>query len=150
VGIHECTQLSRQLSPTLDVEDPIASAYELEVSTPGIERPVQSEADFQRFAGCEIRVKPYGVEARKRVKGTLLGVQDGLVRVRLAPTGGAATRGSAGTRSHTNAGAPPTGDASASIRQFPLDTIERANLALTLDQFRRLGEGLPLLPQESP
>ena len=125
-GIQDCASASRELSPALDVDDPIASAYELEVSTPGIERPVQTEADFARFAGCEIRIKPFGIEGKKRTRGILLGIVDGVVTVRLAGT------------------TPPQ------ERRIPLVNIERAALALTLDQFSRLGKGQPLIQQESP
>lgn len=122
VGITDCTKVSRQLSPALDVADPIFGAYELEVSTPGIERPVQRAADFVRFAGCEVRVKPFGVEARKRTKGVLLGCADGVVSVQAAD----------------------------GVRTFPIEAIERANLVLTLDQFNRLGQGLPPLVEATP
>ena len=126
VGIHDCAVVSRELSPSLDVDDPIASAYELEVSTPGIERPVQRESDFIRFIGCEIRVKPFGVDGKKRTRGTLIGVAEGQVTVRVAGSN------------------PPQ------ERRFPLITIERASLALTLDQFSRLGKGLSPIVKESP
>lgn len=126
VGVHDCAAVSRELSPALDVDDPIAAAYELEVSTPGIDRPVQTEADFLRFTGCEIRVKPFGVEAKRRTKGTLLGLRDGMVVVRVAGT------------------TPPI------EKLFPLVSIERASLVLSLDQFARLGKGLSPILQESP
>ncbi len=122
IGIEDCTKVSRQVSPALDVADPIFGSYDLEVSTPGIERPVQRAQDYARFAGCEIRLKPFGVEAKKRTKGTLLGIADGVVSVQ-------------------------TG---AEVRTFPVDAIERANLALTIDQFRRLGQGLPPLLEATP
>jgi ribosome maturation factor RimP len=122
IGIEDCTRVSRQVSPALDVADPIFGSYELEVSTPGIERPVQRAEDFARFAGCEIRLKPFGVEAKKRTKGTLVGIHDGVVSVQTA----------------------------AELRIFPLESIERANLALTLEQFRRLGQGLPPLEEATP
>ncbi len=122
VGIADCTKVSRQLSPALDVADPILGAYDLEVSTPGIERPVQRAADFAKFAGCEVRVKPYGVESKKRTKGVLLGITDGIVSVKTADD----------------------------VKQFPLDSIERANLALTIEQFQRLGEGLSPLAEATP
>lgn len=122
VGITDCTKVSRQLSPALDVADPIMGAYELEVSTPGIERPIQRAADFVRFAGCEVRVKPFGVEAKKRTKGILVGCTDGVVSVRTAD----------------------------GVRTFPIEAIERANLVLTLDQFQRLGQGLSPLVEATP
>ncbi len=122
IGITDCTKVSRQLSPALDVADPIMGAYELEVSTPGIERPIQKAADYVRFAGCEVRVKPFGVDAKKRTKGVLLGVEDGMVAVRTADE----------------------------VRRFPVEAIERANLVLTLEQFQRLGQGLPPIVEATP
>ncbi len=123
VGIDECTKVSRQLSPVLDVEDPIEGAYDLELSTPGMERPVQRPDDFARFTGCQIRIKPFGADARRRVKGTLCGMDGEIVRVRTADE----------------------------ERTLSLDEIERAHLVLTLDQFQRLGQGLhPLGTGETP
>ncbi len=122
VGITDCTKVSRQLSPALDVADPIIGGYDLEVSTPGIERPVQKAEDFVRFAGCEIRVKPFGIDNKKRTRGILLGLEAGVVSVKVADT----------------------------VKTFPIDAIERANLMLTAEQFKRLGEGLPPLQQANP
>ena len=51
VSIEDCSTVSRELSAILDVEDPLDRAYTLEVSSPGLDRPLRNEADFQRFAG---------------------------------------------------------------------------------------------------
>jgi ribosome maturation factor RimP len=73
--IDDCTQISRQLSPILDVADPIAGAYALEVSSPGIDRPLVRPKDFQNWKGFEAKLETkMPVEGRKRFKGLLLGL----------------------------------------------------------------------------
>ena len=57
IGIDDCTKFSREASVLLDVEDPIAGAYTLEVSSPGFNRLIETEEDFHRFTGYKIRVK---------------------------------------------------------------------------------------------
>ena len=74
--IEDCTALSRAVSSTLEVEDPIVEAYILEVSSPGMERPLTTLADFERFEGFLARVElDRLVEGRKRFRGTLDGVE---------------------------------------------------------------------------
>lgn len=113
-GIAECTRTSRALSPLLDETDLVAGQYDLEVSTPGMERPLQLEKDFVYFTGCDVRFKLWGVDARRRLKGRLLGVESGLVTVENEQG------------RHT----------------LPLEDIERAHLVLSLEQYARLGQGL--------
>lgn len=87
VTIDDCTLASRTVSALLDVADPIAEAYELEMSSPGIDRPLTREKDFASFAGFEAKVElRQAVEGRRRFRGRLLGC-DGDV-VRLADTEG--------------------------------------------------------------
>ena len=82
--VDDCAELSRAISAVLDVADPIASAYRLEVSSPGIDRPLVKPADFQRFAGEVAKVETgQPIEGRKRFQGRLLGVADGAVRLKL-------------------------------------------------------------------
>ena len=82
VGIDDCAAISRAVSPILDVEDPIAGGYVLEVSTPGIERPLTRLSDFTRFAGQEAKVELVRpVDGRKRFRGRLLGVEGEAVRL---------------------------------------------------------------------
>ena len=77
-----CAEVSRTISALLDVEDPIPSAYVLEVSSPGIDRPLVGSDDFSRFAGFEARVEARRlVDGRKRFKGKLLGVDSDDVRI---------------------------------------------------------------------
>lgn len=78
--VEDCADISRAISAVLDVEDPIKSAYTLEVSSPGIDRPLTRLKDFERFAGFEAKLETrLAVDGRKRFKGMLKGVEDGLV-----------------------------------------------------------------------
>jgi ribosome maturation factor RimP len=77
-----CENLSRELSAVLDVEDPIPQAYSLEVSSPGIDRPLRTEKHFADFTGSEAKVTlvvPLG--DRRNFKGILRGVADGKVAI---------------------------------------------------------------------
>jgi ribosome maturation factor RimP len=78
--VEDCARLSRAVSAVLDVEDPIEGAYALEVSSPGIDRPLTRLEDFDRFAGWEARLETADlIDGRKRFRGTLAGVEDGEV-----------------------------------------------------------------------
>lgn len=78
MNIDDCTELSRALSAYLDVEDPIEGEYNLEVSSPGIDRPLTRLSDFSRFSGLEARVElAPGAEGQRRFKGRLGGVEAG-------------------------------------------------------------------------
>ncbi len=81
--VDDCADISRAVSAVLDVEDPIQGAYNLEVSSPGIDRPLTRPQDFARWAGFEARVEmAVPVEGRKRFKGRLIGIDDaGVVRL---------------------------------------------------------------------
>jgi len=84
MDVEDCAMLSRALSAVLDVEDPIPSSYTLEVSSPGIDRPLTRPKDYMRWAGHVARLETVQpIEGRRRFKGTLLGLEDGLVKVRL-------------------------------------------------------------------
>ena len=75
--VDDCAEISRSLSAILDVEDPITGAYTLEVSSPGIDRPLTRPQDFERFAGFEAKVETKEpVEGRKRFRGQMLGLND--------------------------------------------------------------------------
>jgi ribosome maturation factor RimP len=81
--VDDCADISRTLSALLDVEDPIEGAYTLEVSSPGIDRPLVKRADFERFAGFEARIETVQpVAGRKRFRGRLMGVTGDDVRLR--------------------------------------------------------------------
>ncbi len=80
--VEDCAAISRAISPILDVEDPITSAYTLEVSSPGIDRPLVKPADFDRFAGFEAKLESARpVDGRRRFHGRLQGTADGAVRI---------------------------------------------------------------------
>ncbi|MDI4666100.1 ribosome maturation factor RimP [Xanthobacter autotrophicus] len=90
MSIDDCEAASRALSPVLDVEDPISSAYRLEMSSPGIDRPLVRLSDFVRWAGHEVKVEmAHPVDGRKRFRGILIGAEDGFAVVRRldAPAG---------------------------------------------------------------
>lgn len=77
VSIEDCASISHQLSGVLDVEEPIKQAYDLEISSPGIDRPLFKLADFERFIGKTAKIKLLvGVQGRKNFKGRLQGVTD--------------------------------------------------------------------------
>lgn len=90
MSIDDCETVSRAISPVLDVEDPIASAYNLEISSPGIDRPLVRVEDFERWAGHEVRIEmSEPVAGRKRFRGQLEGFADAEVRLFVdAPEGG--------------------------------------------------------------
>lgn len=88
--IDDCEALSRDLSPALDVEDPIDRPYRLEISSPGIDRPLVRLADFDRFAGHEAKIETFELIAgRRRFRGILEPVAGEEIRIRLpdAPAG---------------------------------------------------------------
>jgi ribosome maturation factor RimP len=81
--IDDCEAVSRALSPVLDVEDPISRAYRLEISSPGIDRPLVRRSDFDRFAGHVVKVEmAVPIDGRKRFRGVLLGVEGESARIR--------------------------------------------------------------------
>lgn len=80
--IDDCALLSRELSALLDVEDPIAGEYVLEVSSPGIDRPLTRRKDFERWAGFEARIETETpVDGRRRFTGRLSGLEGEEVRM---------------------------------------------------------------------
>jgi ribosome maturation factor RimP len=110
--VEDCAEISRSTSALLDVEDPITGAYTLEVSSPGIDRPLIRAKDFERFAGFEAKVESRAtIEGRKRFKGRLKGLEDGCVVVETE-----------------------TGPV-----RIPLDSVQRAKLVLTDDLIRAAG-----------
>ena len=84
VAVDDCAEVSRAVSALLDVEDPVPGPYSLEVSSPGIDRPLVKKRDFERFAGHEARIETHRpIAGRKRFRGTLLGVAEDAVRIAL-------------------------------------------------------------------
>jgi ribosome maturation factor RimP len=117
IGVDDCERVSRDVSAALDVADSIAHTYLLEVSSPGLDRPLRRERDFARFVGESARVRlEAGVEGRRNFSGTIQAAKDG--RVEIACDG----------RSY----------------ELPIDDIVRANLIPDWDrEFARAGEAQP-------
>ena len=121
VGLEDCERVSRDVSAALDVADSIPHAYQLEVSSPGLDRPLRRERDFARFVGESARIRLIdGVEGRRNFYGTLRAAKDG--RVEIACDG----------RSYT----------------LPIDDIQKANLVPDWDrEFHRVDEERPSRPK---
>ncbi len=82
MSVEDCAQISHTVSALLDVADPIAGAYTLEVSSAGLDRPLVRLEDYERFRGCEARVELGApVDGRKRFRGRLLGTAGGDIRL---------------------------------------------------------------------
>jgi ribosome maturation factor RimP len=81
--IEDCEAASRALSPVLDVADPVDRAYRLEVSSPGMDRPLVRRSDFQRYVGNVVKIEmAVAVDGRKRFRGHLLGTEGDAARIR--------------------------------------------------------------------
>lgn len=77
IAVDDCERISRNLAPVLDAEDPVARAYHLEVSSPGIDRPLVRRSDFERWAGHVAKIElEQAHDGRRRVRGRLLGTRD--------------------------------------------------------------------------
>ncbi len=85
VSLDDCSGFSRVVSTALDVEDPVQGTYDLEVSSPGLDRPLRKPEHFQKYAGQRVKVKTYGpidtAGARKSFTGKLLGLSGDQVRI---------------------------------------------------------------------
>jgi len=93
VGLDDLQRASEEASAILDAEDPIDSAYTLEVSSPGLDRPLKGEADYRRFTGRLAKISSYElVEGRRHWTGRIDAVADGAVTVSLVAEGGALAR----------------------------------------------------------
>ncbi|NEV63615.1 ribosome maturation factor RimP [Thiorhodococcus minor] len=82
IDLDDCAAVSHQLSGVLDVEDPLPGQYDLEVSSPGLDRPLVFPEHFERFAGSRVRVRLMEkLEDRRKLDGRLLGCSDGSIRI---------------------------------------------------------------------
>ena len=117
ISFEECERVSRDLSAALDVADAITHAYRLEVSSPGIDRPLRRSRDFQRFAGQKVKVRTVdAVEGRRNFSGTIRGANGDAVEV----------------------------ECDGRTYQIPLDVIARAHLVPDWEaEFRRGGQQAP-------
>ena len=77
IGVNDCETVSRQVSAIMDVEDPISGQYNLEVSSPGIERPLFIVAHYQRFLGHDVRIRTYRpIDGRRNFTGAIGSVSE--------------------------------------------------------------------------
>jgi ribosome maturation factor RimP len=82
ITVEECAEISRRLSPVLDVRDPMKGQYTLEVSSPGIDRPLVRPSDFDAWAGYEAKIEMKElISGRKRFRGVLEGIEGEEVRI---------------------------------------------------------------------
>jgi ribosome maturation factor RimP len=109
-GVDDCARISRALSPVLDVEDPMESAYRLEVSSPGIDRPIQTAEDFVRFAGLKAKIRLIPGLDRRRYTGILQGLDDGDIVI----------------------------DVDGESHRVPLNQLDWGQLVLNLEEFSRI------------
>lgn len=85
ITIDDCELFSRTIDPVLDAADPVPGSYYLEVSSPGLDRPLRKEADFRRFAGAKISIRTFSpivgspIGGSRHLQGTLLGFDNGNV-----------------------------------------------------------------------
>lgn len=92
--VEDCARLSTALSAVLDVEDPISDAYTLEVSSPGIDRPLTRLKDFEQWAGFEAKLETSeAIDGRKRFKGTVQGTEGDEVLLEIEEKGAPVTIG---------------------------------------------------------
>jgi ribosome maturation factor RimP len=83
MAVEDCEAVSRALSPVFDMADPIERAYRLEISSPGIDRPLVRKSDFDRYAGNLVKIETeIPIDGRKRFRGQLLGTQGEAARLR--------------------------------------------------------------------
>ncbi len=115
IDADDCATVSEHVSPILDESDPINVRYFLEVSSPGIDRPLQRASDFERFLGYRVKMRLVEGPPRRRYAG-LIGPVDG-EEVTVVVDG--------------------------AEHRIPLDTVERAHLVLDLDEYKKLAEGAP-------
>ena len=90
ITLDDCADVSRELSQTMDVEDFIREHYTLEVSSPGLDRPIKKESDYARYTGKLVRIRTFeplpdaAGNMRKTFVGTLLGLENGIVEMKLS------------------------------------------------------------------
>ena len=84
MAVEDCEAVSHAISPLLDVHDPVEGAYRLQVSSPGIDRPLVRPADFERWAGYEVKIElKEAISGRKRFRGQIEGYEDGEARIEI-------------------------------------------------------------------
>ncbi|MGI9860365.1 ribosome maturation factor RimP [Moorella naiadis] len=84
IGLDDCEKASRAVGEILDREDPIPNSYYLEVSSPGLERPLKKEDDFKRFTGRRVKLRTFTpIDGQRHFQGRLRGYQEGAVTLEL-------------------------------------------------------------------
>ncbi|MEO8650961.1 MAG: ribosome maturation factor RimP [Hyphomicrobiaceae bacterium] len=84
MAVEDCEAVSHAVSPLLDVHDPVEGAYRLQVSSPGIDRPLVRPADFERWKGYEVKIElKETISGRKRFRGPIEGYEDGEARIEI-------------------------------------------------------------------
>lgn len=84
IDLNDCEKVSRTVGAILDREDCIPNSYYLEVSSPGLERPLKKEADFKRFAGRKVKIRTFApIDGQRNFQGRLLGYHEGQVEVQI-------------------------------------------------------------------
>jgi ribosome maturation factor RimP len=82
ISIEDCERVSHQVNGILEVEDPISTAYSLEVSSPGFDRPLFKQKDFEQFVGAEAKISmKLPIQGRRNFKGQLHGFSDGNILI---------------------------------------------------------------------
>lgn len=82
MSVDWCAKISRAVSAVMDVEDPIVDAYTLEVSSPGLDRPLVRQKDFDRFSGFEAKIElQHVIDGRRKFSGRLLGTEDDNIKI---------------------------------------------------------------------
>lgn len=84
ITVENCADVSYTASALLDVNEPVSGAYHLEVSSPGVDRPLTRPEDFERFAGYDIKLETaHPIDGRRRFKGTLSGIESGEITMKI-------------------------------------------------------------------
>ncbi len=84
ISVDDCSAVSHQISGVLDVEDPIKGVYQLEVSSPGLDRPLFDELHYERYSGQQVKVQLTApLDGRRKFQGVLLGLKEGKVAVNI-------------------------------------------------------------------
>lgn len=82
IAVEDCERVSREVAALLDVEDPIRGRYNLEISSPGLDRPLFTPAHYEQFKGEQVQISLFAPEeGRRKIKGVILGVEDGQVKI---------------------------------------------------------------------
>ena len=130
--VEDCADISHAVSALLDVEDPISSAYTLEVSSPGIDRPLTRLKDFERFKGLEARIETdLPLEGRKRFRGVLYGVEGDKVLIALDARTAQPPKRKPGAKVSAKAKPVAVDPGLVEVAEIPFAQIAKAKLELT-------------------